>query len=95
MKLDRIVKVSLVLIAFFLGIIALRPYIEPVQAHASPLQDLRNMQVTPFFLDGSISALMYDPADGSIWYCYNSSRSPGTWSQKYLGKLAPPVKPAK
>lgn len=66
MKIDTLVKVTLVLIALFLGIIALRPFFEVGKASANPGG---KFDYVHFFVGSTHSngQLVVDLRNGNLW----------------------------
>jgi hypothetical protein len=82
MKTDRFTKLLLIVIALFLGIIALRPFFEITPVHANSGQfDYLDVEaiVGPF---GGAGVLFFDSRTGEIWIYGIDERS-----GKYEGRL--------
>lgn len=66
MKLDAFVKVTLVIIAVFLGIIVLRPFFEIGSASANPSRKFDYVQFSYRHID-PIGIAFFDTITGDIW----------------------------
>jgi len=84
MKLDTFSKVLLVLIALFLGIIALSPYIGGRSAYADPGAKFDYVQVWGNLPGHGL--LLFDTRDGSLWEYWPNALE-GKTKPEYAGKL--------
>ena len=69
-KLDRTVKAILLAIAVFLGIIALRPLLEPTRTAMAQAARFEHVQIiSPLFLyKGNQGILVLDQRNANIWF---------------------------
>ena len=78
MRIDTYTKTILTVIALFLGVIALRPMLQPMPASAQ--SSLDGVQFTP----ASSSFNAFDAKSGDVWlYSYEG----GAYSAKHLGRI--------
>jgi hypothetical protein len=67
---DRMIKWALIAIAFFLGVIAVRPYLQPDVGYAAdPVRFDYAYIVSPSFLyNGRQGILLLDKRNGNAWF---------------------------
>ncbi|MDA8340260.1 MAG: hypothetical protein M0Z70_13255 [Nitrospiraceae bacterium] len=87
MKFDSFVKAMLVLIVLFLGIIAIRPFVEPEIGYAGFQSGIKFGHVhigvgSKYLPDGSTGAWVVDLRNGNVWGFRNYDTDP-----VYLGKF--------
>jgi len=68
-KPDFALRILLLVIAVFLGMIALRPYLEPVEARAEAARfDHIFIASASFLYNGEQGLLLLDKRNGNVWF---------------------------
>ena len=97
MKFDSFLKVTLVMIAIFLGIIAANGYLKSHEAIASPGAKFDYIQIWAmgYSLPGlphDSHIILFDTRNGNVW-AYSDGAMVGKGTPSYIGKLAELGKP--
>lgn len=85
-KIDTFTKILLVVIAIFIGMIALKPILSTEVAQANPGQ-FNNLDIEIVFSPGSLGAFFFDRSTGKGWlYSLNDGKLKGSAQLTTLGE---------